>query len=215
MIAFLAYELIWRSSNSVRQVETYVTLLPGRQVYAVKNQSMNSRISDYESIEYHLTLILWYFDIFIIHDLIHFTSLMKSSSFIQIKNSTKVRKQIIFKIYNLLKKFILQINVKKNQNLFSQTSEWKEKKKNERFKNFVVNFNSRFCFLKMKLWENEKPNCSTKLFHILSYKNCYVLDTYNTARKRKEKKPLRYCTCARIQHVQYTAVQYAQFFFIR
>ena len=49
----------------------------GRQVYAVKNQSMNSRISDHESIEYHLTLILWYFDIFIILDLIQFTSLMK------------------------------------------------------------------------------------------------------------------------------------------
>ena len=29
---------------------------------------------------------------------------MKNSSFIQIKNSMKVRKQIIFKIYNLLKK---------------------------------------------------------------------------------------------------------------
>ena len=77
---------------------------PSRQACAVRNQSMNSRICDHESIEYHLTLILWYFDIFIIHDLIHFTSLMKSSSFLQIKNSTKVRKQIIFKIYNLLKK---------------------------------------------------------------------------------------------------------------
>ena len=95
--------MIWRSSNSVRQVETYITLHPGRQVYAVKNQSMNSRICDHESIEYHLTLILWYFDIFILYDLIQFTSLMKNSSFIQIKNSVKVRKQIIFKIYNLLK----------------------------------------------------------------------------------------------------------------
>ena len=56
---------------------------------------------------------------------------------------------------------------------------------------------------------NEKPNCPTKLFHILSYKNCYVLDTYNTARKRIEKKPLRDCTCARIQHVQYSTPQYS------
>ena len=99
----------------------------------------------------------------------------EGSRFIQIKNSMKVRKQIIFKIYNLLKKLHRTNKCKKNQNIFSQTSEWKKKKKNERFKNFVINFNSRFVFSK---WSYEKmknqivqPNsftyCHTKIVMFL------------------------------------------------